>query len=65
MGTPNAAESRMEMIKTPHAPSVLRAASHAVYLRKNLGADKFVLYKPLSHLRKLAEDWQCLSLRTS
>jgi hypothetical protein len=43
MGTPNAAESRIEMIKTPHAPSVLRAASQVVYLRKNFGADKFVL----------------------
>jgi len=43
MGTPNAAESRIEMIKTPHAPSVLRAASQAVYLRKNFGADKGIL----------------------
>jgi hypothetical protein len=43
MGTPNAAESRIEMINTPQAPSVLRAASQAVYFRKNLGADKEVL----------------------
>jgi hypothetical protein len=43
MGTPKAAESRMEMINTPQAPNVLRAASHAVYLRKNFGADKPVL----------------------
>jgi hypothetical protein len=33
----------MEMMNTPHVPSVLRAASQAVYLRKNLGADKAVL----------------------
>jgi hypothetical protein len=43
MGTPKAAESKMEMIKTPHAPRVLRAASQAVYLRKNFGADKGIL----------------------
>jgi hypothetical protein len=43
MGTPNADESRTEIIKTPHAPSFVRAASQAVYLRKNFGADKFVL----------------------
>jgi hypothetical protein len=43
MGTPKAAESRIEIIKTPHAPRVLRAASQAVYLRKNLGADKDLL----------------------
>jgi hypothetical protein len=40
MGTPKADESRKEIMNTPHAPSVLRAASHAVYLRRNLGADK-------------------------
>ena len=43
MGTPKAAESRMEIINTPHAPRVLSAASQAVYLTKNFGADKVVL----------------------
>jgi hypothetical protein len=43
MGTPNAAESRIAMINTPQAPRVFRAASQAVYFRKNFGADKGVL----------------------
>jgi hypothetical protein len=43
MGTPKAEASRMEMMKTPQAPRVLRAESQAMYLRKNLGADKNLL----------------------
>jgi hypothetical protein len=43
MGMPKAEASRMEIMKTPQAPRVLRAESQAVYFRRICGADKNLL----------------------